>query len=107
MQDIPIKILEEFDSVNFASIPNVLLRFLKQVEDDHASIENLAKLVGQDPGLTARFLTIANSAGMRRSREVMNLEQCMVTLGTRLTRTLAACLAVQTVFAGTAGEKQY
>ncbi|MEI6205567.1 MAG: HDOD domain-containing protein [Desulfuromonadales bacterium] len=107
MLQIPITFRDEIESINIPSIPHVLLRFLKVVEDDHASIAELATLVGQDPALSARFLAVANSPALRRNREVTSLAQCMITLGTRLARTLAACLAVQSVFARSAGEMQY
>lgn len=107
MQQIPITIRDEIESINFPSIPYVLFRFLKVVEDERATIGELAALVGQDPALSARFLTVANSPALRREKEILNLEQCMITLGTRLARTLAACLAIQSVFARAAGESQY
>ena len=107
MQQIPITIRDEIESINIPSMPHVLLRFLKVVEDDDASITELATLIGLDPSLSARFLTVANSPALRREREITSLEQCMITLGTRLARTLAACLAVQSVFARIAGEIQY
>lgn len=107
MQQIPITIRDEIEAINFPPMPHVLLRFLKVVEDDRASIAELATLVGMDPALSARFLTVANSVALRRKREITSLEQCMVTLGTRLARTLAACLVVQSVFARAAGDIQY
>ena len=107
MRQIPIPFRDEIDSITLPSIPHVLLRFLKVVEDDNASIAELATLVGHDPALSARFMTVANSPALRRDKEITSLEKCMITLGTRLARTLAACLAIQTVFARTTGEIQY
>lgn len=107
MQQIPITIRDEIESINFPSIPFVLFRFLRVVEDDRSTIKELATLVGQDPSLCARFLTVANSPALRRERDILSLEQCMISLGTRLARTLAACLAIQNVFARAAGEIQY
>lgn len=88
-------------------MPQVLLRFLSMVEDDRASMKELATLVGQDPALSARFLTVANSPALRRETEIKSLDHCMVALGTRLARTLATCLVIQSVFARTSGNVQY
>jgi HD-like signal output (HDOD) protein/nitrogen-specific signal transduction histidine kinase len=107
MQQIPITIQDEIESKNLPSIPHVLLRFLKVIEDERASIAHLATLVGQDPALSARFLTVANSPALGCHRNIKSLEQCMITLGVRLARTLAACLAIQSVFSRSAGETQY
>lgn len=107
MQQIPEAILDAIESIQLPSMPQVLLRFLSVVNDDHATIAELATLVGQDPALSARVLTISNSPALRRGAEVKSLDQCLVTLGTRLMRTLAACLAIQSVFARTAGDLRY
>lgn len=107
MQQIPASIRDEIESITFPSIPYVLLRFLKVVDNDNVSITELATLVGQDPALCARFLTVANSPALRRNNETINLDQCMITLGTKLARTIASCLVVQSVFARIAGETPY
>lgn len=88
-------------------MPQVLLRFLQLSSDENASMSDLAKLVGQDPGLAARILTVANSPALRRGEESKSLLQCLVNLGTRLARTLAACLVVQKVFSPSVDNQQY
>lgn len=107
MQQIPGEILDAIESIQMPPMPQVLLRFLSVVDDDHASMAELAKLVGQDSALSARVLTISNSPALRRGAEIKCLDQCLVVLGTRLMRTLAACLAIQSVFSRTAGELRY
>ncbi|MBI2354522.1 MAG: HDOD domain-containing protein [Deltaproteobacteria bacterium] len=107
MRQIPEAIFDAIESIQLPSIPQVLLRFLSMVEDDRASMKELASLVGQDPALSARFLTVANSPALRRDTEIKSLDHCMVVLGTRLARTLATCLAIQNVFARTSGKAQY
>lgn len=106
-QQIPEPIREVIESIHMPSIPNVLLRFLSVVDDGRTSMTDLAALVGQDPALSARFLTVANSPALRREAEISSLDQCMVTLGTQLARTLAACLAIQSVFSRASGELHY
>ncbi|OGR26964.1 MAG: hypothetical protein A2X83_00930 [Desulfuromonadales bacterium GWD2_54_10] len=107
MQQIPGEILDAIESIQMPPMPQVLLRFLSVVDDEHASMAELATLVGQDPALCARVLTISNSPALRRGAEVKCLDQCLVVLGTRLMRTLAACLAIQSVFARTSGDLRY
>lgn len=88
-------------------MPQVLLRFLGVVSDDHTSMNDLASIVGQEPALCARVLTISNSPALRRGAEIKCLDQCLVVLGTRILRTLASCLAIQSVFARTANDQKY
>ena len=107
MELIPETIRDAIESICLPPIPHVLLKFLNMVENDHTSMKELATLVEQDPALSARFLTIANSPTLRRQSEIKRIDQCLATLGTRLSRALAACLAIQSVFARLAGEAQY
>jgi signal transduction histidine kinase/HD-like signal output (HDOD) protein len=107
VRQIPDTIRDAVESINLPSIPHVLLSFLHMVEDDQASIKELATLVGQDPSLCARFLTVANSPALRCEAEIKSLERCMIVLGTRLARTLATCLAIQRVFAGISENPNY
>ncbi|GFO55815.1 hypothetical protein GMSM_28220 [Geomonas sp. Red276] len=87
-------------------MPQVLLRFLDMLEDDQASLTDLATLAGRDPALAARFLTAANSPALRRGPDVTSLDDCLATLGTRLARTIAECLAIESGFARSGGEQE-
>lgn len=107
MQQIPGAVLDAIESIQLPSMPQVLLRFLSATNDDQISIAELAKVVEQDPALSARILTVANSPALRRGEEIKSLDQGLVMLGTRLMRTLGACLAIQSVFARTSGDFRY
>lgn len=107
MQPVPEPIIDAIEAIHLPSMPQVLLRFLRMTEDDRVSMEELARVVGQDPALSAHVLIAANSVALRRGRELKTIDQCLVALGTRLVRTIAACLAVQSVFARTVGDQSY
>lgn len=108
MRQIPDTIFDAIGSINLPVIPHALVRFIGMVDDDTASITDLAELLRQDPSLSARFLTVANSPALRRGGgEVKGLDQCLISLGTRLARTLATCLAIQNVFSRTVEGFQY
>src|SRR5471032_2902266 len=80
------------------AMPQVLLRFFNAAGSDTASAEALAGLVLQDPALSARILTAANSAAFRRDTELRSIKQSLMVLGTRVVRTIASCLLVQSAF---------
>ncbi len=107
MLQLPESILDSIEAVYLPSMPQVLLRFLQLSSDENTSMAELATIVGQDPALSARILTVANSAALRRGKETKSLLQCLVNLGTRLSRTLAACLVVQKVFSPTVDNQHY
>jgi len=107
LNQIPGAVLDAIESIQLPSFPQVLHRFLNAVNDDQVTLSELATMAGQDPALSARILTVANSPAMRRVEEVKSLDKCLVVLGTRLMRTLSACLAIQSVFARTTGDLDY
>jgi HD-like signal output (HDOD) protein/nitrogen-specific signal transduction histidine kinase len=107
LHQIPGAVLDAIESIQLPSFPQVLLRFLNAVNDDQVSIAELATMAGQDPALTARILTVANSPALRPATEIKSLDKGLVVLGTRLMKTLAACLAIQSVFARTTGDPRY
>lgn len=107
MVQVPHSIRDSLESLQLPSIPQILLKFLSLAEDDTATMAALAELVGQDPALSARVLTVANSVALRRGKPITSLVQCMVTLGTRLSRTLAACLVIQKVFSSSSLTDRY
>jgi putative nucleotidyltransferase with HDIG domain len=107
MLQIPTEILNSIESLQMQTAPQILLRFLRLAEDDRTTMFELATLVGQDPSLSARILTVANSPALLRGVASKNLTQCMVTLGTRLARTLAACLVIRNVFSSAVAHRKY
>ena len=80
------------------AMPQVLLRFFNAAGSDSTSTEALASLVLQDPALCARILTAANAAAFRQGAELRSIKQCLAVLGTRMVRTIASCLLVQSAF---------
>ncbi|HJV35789.1 HDOD domain-containing protein [Geomonas sp.] len=104
---IPESIRNSVEAARLPCLPQVLLRFLDVVEDDQVPSAELATLVGQDPGLSARFLAAANSPALRRDRQVASLADCITTLGTRLARTMAQCLLIESGFAGAGRETDH
>ena len=80
------------------AMPQVLLRFFNAAGSDTTSTDALASLVLQDPALSARILTAANSAAFRRGAELRSIKQSLTVLGTRMVRTIASCLLVQSAF---------
>lgn len=107
MYRVPSAILDSIESLQLPPIPQILLHFLHLVDNDNTAIEELATLVGQDPSLCARILTVANSPAVWRGVESRTVTQCLVNLGTRLSRTLAACLIVQNFFSPTIDKRLY
>jgi HD-like signal output (HDOD) protein len=104
---IPVEVLKSIKSIQLQARPQILLQFLHRAEEDHSTMYDLAALVGQDPALTARILTVANSPALSRGTASKSLTQCLVNIGTRLVRTLASCLVVQSFFSPAVNNRKY
>ena len=98
MGGVPGPVLRAIESLHMPAMPQVLLRFFNAAGSDSTSTDALASLVLQDPALSARILTAANSAAFRRGPELRSVKQSLLVLGTRMVRTIASCLLVQSAF---------
>ena len=98
LQRIPGPVLKAIEALDLPAMPQVLLRFHEEAGSDSASMDALAQLVMSDPTLSARILTVANSAAFRRGGAMQSIKQSLIALGTRMVRTIASCLIVQSVF---------
>ena len=104
---IPTAVLNSIESMQLQARPQILLRFLYLAEQERTTMNELAALVAQDPALSARILTVANSPALLRGVASKNLTHCLVNIGTRLVRTLASCLIVQSVFSPAVSKHKY
>jgi HD-like signal output (HDOD) protein/signal transduction histidine kinase len=104
MRNLPEPIAQAIESGKVPSPPQVLLRMMQLVDDDRSSMNELAQLVEQDAGLSARVLTVANSPALGRGRELKDIDSCLVALGTRLVRSIATCLSIQSLFDRNSGK---
>ncbi|MDD2736873.1 MAG: HDOD domain-containing protein [Desulfuromonadaceae bacterium] len=98
MLRIPDEIIASIEAMHLPTIPQTLLRFMQMADDENTTMAELAAFAGHDPVLTARVLSVANSPALKGRGESKDLAHALAIIGTRFTRTLAACLVVQNVF---------
>ncbi len=70
-------------------------------EDDDISAAGLAKVIQNDPALTARIIKVANSPLMRGATEIENVQMAVSRLGISYTANLATGLAMEQMFQAT------
>src|SRR4051812_37145287 len=81
--------------VELPSFPDIAVRVRKALGDEQVSNEQIARLVGSDPGLAARVFTLANSAALNRSgRNVSDLKMAVNRIGHHNVRTAAVSFAI-------------
>jgi putative nucleotidyltransferase with HDIG domain len=81
--------------VELPSFPDIAVRVRKALGDEQVSNEQIARLVGSDPGLAARVFTLANSAALNRGgRNVSDLKMAVNRIGHHNVRTAAVSFAI-------------
>ena len=67
--------------VDLPTLPIIIPRILRLVEDQRSSAADLAKVIGSDPALASRILRLANSAFYGFRREIVSINHAVVLLG--------------------------
>lgn len=89
------------DQLELPSLPEVALRIRAAAEDQFVSATSLAKEVGEDAGLAAQLVRIANSPMFRATRSIDDLSQAISRLGVDYSANLVTGLAMQNMFQAT------
>jgi HD-like signal output (HDOD) protein len=84
--------LLDFDHLPAA--PEILTKVVSLAGDANASTKLLAELVGRDPALSARLLSLANSSFVGAARTVTSITQAVVLLGFAQVRDIAVGVSV-------------
>jgi len=88
------------DVATLVSLPEVVIRINQLVDDPKSSAEDIGRVVAQDAALTARLLTLANSAMFGMSRKVDTVGRAIAVLGIRQVRDLTLGLSATRAFNG-------
>ncbi len=74
--------------------PQVLVELRKRLESDDYTVRGLARIIGQDPGLSALLFKAVRSPVFRRNKKVENLEQVLMIIGVKQTFNLVQAAAL-------------
>jgi HD-like signal output (HDOD) protein len=80
------------------SFPSLYLEIMQELASGNASVESIAKIIAQDPAMTAKMLQIANSAAFGLARRVSSPFDAVQYLGIGTVRSLALSLHVFAAF---------
>lgn len=73
---------------SLVSLPEVCIQVNSMADDDGSSAADIAQVISQDPGLTARLLKIANSSFYRYPSKIETVSRAVTIIGTRELRYL-------------------
>ena len=71
------------------SFPSLYLEIMKELDASDTAIEDIAKIVAKDPGMTAKMLQVANSAAMGLAQKIHDPFAAVQLLGMNTVRSLA------------------
>jgi HD-like signal output (HDOD) protein len=82
--------------VEIPAFPDIIVRVRDVLADENASIDRLVRIVGAEPALAARLLTMANSAACNPSGSaIRDLRAAVARLGQNLVRSATLSFAVE------------
>lgn len=76
------------------SLPSVVMKLRKYLNDPDVSFDELAKVIQYDPGLTANVLQLANSAYFGWSGTIKSVKDAITRLGTNRIFQMVLCMSV-------------
>lgn len=76
------------------TLPTVLPKLMELAEDPRSSAADITKAISQDPALTAKVLTVANSAYYGFSKTIASLDRAVPLLGINTVKSLALAVGV-------------
>ena len=79
---------------NVPSLPSVVLKLRKYLNDPEVSFDELARVIQHDPGLTANVLQLANSAYFGWSGTIKSVKDAITRLGTNRIFQMVLCMSV-------------
>ena len=81
-------------------MPQILLKLIELCQADETGMADLAKLIANDAGMTAKVLSVANSAAYHRGSRKVSLVQALSVLGADMIKTLVISESVFQTFNG-------
>ena len=88
------------------TLPTVATRVLEVTAKDNSSAEEVAKLIGSDPSLTARILKLVHRADTGARGNITSIERAIVLLGFETVRNAVLALSVFETFNAAGAESE-
>lgn len=91
----------ENDRLPLPTLPEVAIKVRETVDDENASIRDVADIINTDAALSARIIQVANSALYRGLSTADNVHNAVTRMGLNTVRNLATSLVMKQLFQAT------
>jgi putative nucleotidyltransferase with HDIG domain len=95
-----LKDLDE-DRLVLPTLPEVAIKVRDTLEDENASMKQVAEVIGTDAALTARIIQVANSPLLRTSRPSETVDAAVARMGSTMVRNLVTSMVMEQMFQAT------
>lgn len=80
------------------SLPDLALKISKAIDNPNNGNEDIARLIQLDPALTARIISVVNSAAFGAVNKIQSIQQATARLGRRKVRSLVYSCLLKSIF---------
>ena len=98
MDIIEKKLLEFIDFKEIPSLPEAAKFAISNTLSNNKSMDDIAKIINQNPSLTLKILRIANSAYYSRKNGVSNIKDALVLLGYKTIKSIILSITIRNIF---------
>lgn len=91
----------DHDRLVLPTLPEVALKVRDALEDDDASVGQIASVVAMDAALSARLIQVVNSPLLRASKHIDSLEAAITRMGLNMTRNMVTSMVMEQMFQAT------
>lgn len=105
MGDLMVKLLEEMELTRLPSLPHVLIKLLNACHEDNVCFDTLTEIISNDASLSAKLISVANSAVYGRAGKFTTYKQILLYLGLDSIKSIAITASVQQFFSHYSKEK--
>lgn len=93
-----VKSITDLDYTRLPPAPHVLIKLIDLCHKTDVSFEELKAIIEKDTALSAKVITISNSAAYSQWNETRELKRVLVVLGTKVIKSIAITSAVHQFF---------
>src|SRR3989338_6144726 len=97
------QLIESIELDQLPSLPQVLLRILRELNTETLQVSELSDCISQDTALTLKVLAVANSAAYRRQKQIISIEQGINMLGFKMVKTITVSASMQQFLSNLSG----
>ena len=98
MNTIEKKLLEFIDFKEIPSLPEAAKFAITNSISNNMSMNDIAKIIDQNPSLTLKILKIANSAYYSRKNGITNVKDALVLLGYKTIKSIILSITIRNIF---------